>query len=124
MADDRPQASQDSDFSEDSDLELGNQELVLTSPSITQCFLNEEAPVRQYYLDETARARAAWSSLDLCPRKCLPFISTLEPFVESKPSSRSSQRACSEPGSDSDFDSPPYRPAHQTWKRSIRHRNK
>lgn len=135
MADDRPQASQDSDLSEDSDLEIGNQELVLTSPTTTQYFQNEEAQVRQYYLDETAQARAAWSSLDLYPRKYLPFIYTLEPLVDSKssslsepssfsePSIRSSQRGVSELGSDSDFDSPSIPPSpsnlealNKTWE--------
>lgn len=59
MADIQPQSSQDLD------LELGNQEYVLTSPRNTQYFLDEEAHAHQYFLDETARASAAWSSLDL-----------------------------------------------------------
>lgn len=120
--------SEDSDLSKASYLEMGNQELVLAPPTTTQYFLNEEPQVREYFLDETARALAAWSCLDTFPRKYLPLIFE-PPFGDSQSSSRSEsstlsyQRDFPEPGSDSDFESPsippsPSNPAalNKTWE--------
>ena len=129
MANDRPQASQDSDISEDSDLEMGSQkpELVPTSPTTTHYFLYQEPQVSQYFLDETARARAAWSALDTFPQIYLLIIG--ESFGDSKSRTFSNLSICSyqrdfpEPGSDSDFESPSTPPSpsnpdelNKTWE--------
>ena len=126
MPDVQPQSSQDPG------LELGNQEFALTSPTIAQNFRDEDARARQYFLEEKARACAAWSSLDLFPRKYLlvPYIfesrmssSSQEPGNSSYQGNGSYQGSLAESDSCSDFDSPSLPPPpsdlealNKTWE--------
>ncbi len=126
MADVRPQSSQDPD------LELGNQEPALTSPTIAQNIRDEEARARQYFLEEEARACAAWSSLDLFPRKYLLLGPNLFEGWQSSNSSYqgslSESGSFAEPDSCSGFDSPSLPPhpsdleaLNKTWEQVKAH---